>query len=73
MIGYKNEALKRVGVSKHRLMSGHSETCVVCDKTLVPGDTPHTCAEHSDWELVVVDTDSQGKTEQYLLGHENED
>jgi hypothetical protein len=58
MIGRRNEALKRIGVSKLRLMAGRSKDCVVCGQRLLsPGNFPrnHVCAAHADWELIVVD------------------
>ena len=72
MIGYRNESLKRIGVSKHRLMAGKSKNCVICDKTLRrPPDGSHKCADHSDWELVVVDG-SNAIAIAHLLGHEKD-
>lgn len=55
-LGHKNTETKRVGVSKLRLMAGGSKNCVVCERALVrPPDGVHLCAEHADWELIVVD------------------
>ena len=55
-IGHQNTEMKRVGVSKLRLMAGKGTKCVVCQKALVrPPDGNHKCAEHADWELIVVD------------------
>ena len=56
MIGYKNEAQKRIGISKLRLMAGSSARCAVCDKALRrPPDGSHKCIDHMDWEMIVVD------------------
>ena len=78
MIGEKNETLKRIGVSKHRLMAGGSRNCVVCDKPLdkAAGDSNHKCVEHADWELIVVDGPNDEAIRQAsiarLRGHEND-
>lgn len=59
-IGHQNTEMKRVGVSKLRLMAGASKKCAVCGKELLHDGSPdsdrnHLCSEHSDWELIVVD------------------
>ena len=59
MIGYKNHALKRVGVSKLRLMAGKSRNCVVCETRLSATEI-HKCAEHADWQMMVVDSQLAG-------------
>ena len=52
---------KYLGVSKHRLMAGFSQSCAVCHVDLgpreprLPGQN-HLCADHSDWYLQVVDS-----------------
>jgi hypothetical protein len=58
VIGHRNVSLKRIGVSKVRLMAGGSASCVVCGQRIdrrqhYPPN--HVCAEHGDWELIVVD------------------
>jgi hypothetical protein len=58
VIGHRNDALKRIGVSKLRLMAGRSRDCVVCGQRVDRRENfprNHLCAEHSDWELIVVD------------------
>lgn len=46
-----------IGISKHRLMAGHSKYCAVCNKELRPdGPKRHLCPEHADYTLVVVDS-----------------
>jgi hypothetical protein len=62
VIGHRNLDLKRIGISKHRLMAGSSRDCAVCGTRLIGPDGRryphnHLCPDHTDWQMIVVDND----------------